>query len=262
MLAFDPLLPKEEYERQLPFRLWHLIYSLGGDDEEDLLAGKIQELTGVDDDTARKIAGIEFEDRFCGLSHKAMRKILPVMMSGVKYSQAVVAAGYKYGTVTAGTLDRMPDLSANHFWNPVVEKLFFQVIHIVNSLMEEGQKPDAIRLCLDIPAGSYVRKEMQRLLKMAVYHSKVFFRKRDEASDVNYIADAKDALRIAAGSGFDKDEFERQSQRVLDEMLVSYRVQGRVATANTNRIKVGGGRIVEQKCLTPRRQIHKVTISH
>ena len=85
---------------------------------------------------------------------------------------------------------------------------------------------------------------MQRLLRMAVYHSKVFFRKRDEASDVNYIADAKDALRIAAGSGFDKDEFERQSQRVLDEMLVSYRVQGRVATANTNRIKVGGGRII------------------
>ena len=260
MLAFDPLLPKEDYERHLPFRLWHLIYSLGGDDEEDLLAGKIRELTGVDDETAHRIAGVEFEERFCGLSHKAMRKILPVMMSGVKYSQAVVAAGYKYGTVTAGTLDRMPDLSANHFWNPVIEKLFFQVIHIVNALIEEGQKPDAIRLCLYIPAGSYVRKEMQRLLKMAVYHSKVFFRKRDEASDVDYIADAKDALRIAAGSGFDKDEFERQSQHVLDEMLVSYRVQGRVATANTNRIKVGGGRVVEQKCLTPRRQIHKEQI--
>jgi len=144
------------------------------------LAGKIQELTGVDDETAHRIAGVEFEERFCGLSHKAMRKILPVMMSGVKYSQAVVAAGYKYGTVTVGTLDRMPDLSANHFWNPVVEKLFFQVIHIVNALIEEGQKPDAIRLCLDIPVGSYVRKEMQRLLRMAVYNSRAFSRTREE----------------------------------------------------------------------------------
>ena len=258
MLSFDPFLPKEEYERQLSFRLWHLIYSVGDDEnKEDLLVDKIYALTGLDDETSRKVAGIEFEDGFGGLSHKAIRKVLPFMMEGQRYVQAVVSAGYKYGKVTAGTLDRMPELSANHFRNPVIDKLFFQVIHIVNALLDEGEKPDAIRLSLDVPAKKYVRKEMQRLLRMVVYDSKAFFRHRDEQVEPDYLSDVKDALRFAAGSSMGSDEFERQAEDRLKEVLVSYRVQSRVATKNTNRIRVGGGRIIEQPCLTPRGQLHK-----
>lgn len=258
MLSFDPFFPKEEYERQLSFRLWHLIYSVGSDDDnEDLLADKISTLTGLDEVTARKVAGIEFESGFGGLSHKAIRKILPFMMEGQRYVQAVVSAGYKYGKVTAGTLDRMPELSANHFRSPIMEKLFFQVIHIVNALIEEGQKPDAIRLSLDVPAQKYIRKEMQRLLRMVVYDSKTFFRHRDDPAEPDYLSDVKDALLIAAGSLMTSEEFERQAGERLREVLVSYRVQGRVATKNTNRIRVGGGRVIEQNCLTPRGQIHK-----
>lgn len=258
MLSFDPFLPKEEYERQLSFRLWHLIYSIGGDDaNEDLLADKISALTGLDDDTSRQVAGIEFENGFGRLSHKAIRKILPFMMEGQRYVQAVVSAGYTYGKVTAGTLDRLLELSANHFRNPVIEKLFFQVIHIVNALLDEGEKPDSIRLSLDMPAKKYIRKEMQRLLRMAVYDSKAFFRHRDEPAEPDYLSDVKDALRISAGSSMGSDEFERQAGERLREVLVSYRVQGRVATKNTNRIRVGGGRIIEQRCLTPRGQLHR-----
>lgn len=90
-LAFDPLLPKEEYEKQTSFRLWHLISSFQEDESEASLVRNLMEVAWVDEDTARKMSGIRFEDKYAHLSHKAIRKLLPSLLDGQKF-----ATSYRY----------------------------------------------------------------------------------------------------------------------------------------------------------------------
>ena len=157
ILHFDYSLPKEEYERQPLFRLWHLLYSYEGDNSRtgnDSLIEKISGICNMPAEAASKLAGITFKNDYAELSHKAMRKILPYLRQGHVYSEACSEAGYRHSkeSLTAEELenrpltDRLEVLPKNSLRNPVVEKILNQMINVVNALSAEYGKPDEIHI--------------------------------------------------------------------------------------------------------------------
>ena len=156
LLTFDTSLPKEEYEKQALFKLWHLLYSFEGDNSTTgnaRLIEKIANLCAIPEEYASMIATIRFQDDYASLSHKAIRKILPHLKKVLCYSDACAAAGYNHShSETAEDrksrkyLDKLDILPKNSLRNPVVEKILNQMINVVNTVAENYGKPDEIHI--------------------------------------------------------------------------------------------------------------------
>lgn len=157
ILEFDSLLPKEEFERQPLFKLWHLLYSYEGDNSKtgnESLIKKIGEICRMPAEYASILSGITFKQDYGSLSHKAMRKILPFMMEGDEYSVACEKAGYRHSakSLTKEEIDnrelksKLDLLPLNSLRNPVVEKILNQLINLINSIVEKYGKVDEIHI--------------------------------------------------------------------------------------------------------------------
>lgn len=157
VLEYDPSLPKEEYERQPLFRLWHLLYSYEGDKSQTgnaSLINKIAEICGMPENLAKIIASVSFKQDYASLSHKAMRKILPYMMDGNEYSLACEYAGYRHSkqSLTKEEIenkvlkDRLDQIPKNSLRNPVVEKILNQMVNVINTVGGRYGKPDEIHI--------------------------------------------------------------------------------------------------------------------
>lgn len=157
VLEYDPLLPKEDYERQPLFRLWHLLYSYEGDNSltgNESLIKKIGEICAMPENLAKMVATISFKQDYASLSHKAMRNILPYMMDGNEYSVACICAGYNHSknSLTKEQIDnkilkdRLDEIPKNSLRNPVVEKILNQMINVINAVGDRYGKPDEIHI--------------------------------------------------------------------------------------------------------------------
>lgn len=148
--------PSNNLEEEPLFKLWHLLYSYTDDKSKtgnESLIKKIRELTNMDEECARILAGISFQDDYGSLSSKAIKKILPHMKEGNEYSVACMYAGYNHSSsltkeellnkVYAETLELLP---RNSLRNPIVEKILNQMINVVNAVVKEYGKPDEIRI--------------------------------------------------------------------------------------------------------------------
>lgn len=156
-LTFDPCLDGKEFAQQPAYRLWHLLYSYTGDNSatgDERLKERIADICELDKEYASAFASIALQDDYGSLSAKAMRKILPFMMDGNKYSVACEYAGYRHSkrSLTKEELDNkplvntIPLLKRNSLRNPVVEKILNQMINVVNTVSETYGKPDEIRI--------------------------------------------------------------------------------------------------------------------
>lgn len=156
-LTFAPCLDGKEFAQQPAYRLWHLLYSYTGDNSatgDERLKERIADICGLDKEYASAFASIALQDDYGSLSAKAMRKILPFMMDGNKYSVACEYAGYRHSkrSLTKEELDNkplvntIPLLKRNSLRNPVVEKILNQMINVVNTVSETYGKPDEIRI--------------------------------------------------------------------------------------------------------------------
>lgn len=156
-LTFDPCLDGKEFAQQPAYRLWHLLYSYTGDNSatgDERLKERIADICGLDKEYASAFASIALQDDYGSLSAKAMRKILPFMMDGNKYSVACEYADYRHSkrSLTKEELDNkplvntIPLLKRNSLRNPVVEKILNQMINVVNTVSETYGKPDEIRI--------------------------------------------------------------------------------------------------------------------
>lgn len=156
-LTFDPCLDGKAFAMQPAYRLWHLLYSYTGDNSatgDERLKERIADICGLDKEYASAFASIALQDDYGSLSAKAMRKILPFMMDGNKYSVACEYAGYRHSkrSLTKEELDNkplvntIPLLKRNSLRNPVVEKILNQMINVVNTVSETYGKPDEIRI--------------------------------------------------------------------------------------------------------------------
>ena len=156
IFTFDASLPKEEYEQQPIFKLWHLLYSYEGDKSNtgtESLISKITAITGLDREYARIISSISFKEDYASISHKAISKILPFLKQGYIYSDACQMAGYNHShSMTKEELDnkelvdRLDILPKGELRNPVVEKIINQMINVVNAAAETFGKPDEIHI--------------------------------------------------------------------------------------------------------------------
>lgn len=191
-LIFDPS-ELDNYLEQPAYRLWHLLYSYEGDDSETgdaKLKEHLKELTGLKNEYVSALAAVQFEQDYGSLSSKAIKRIMPHLLSGKKYSDACEAAGYRHSSqsLTRDEQDTRPlasaleDLPKNSLRNPVVEKILNQMIHVVNGAMEAyGVERDGVKRFDEIHI------EMARTLKQTKSQRERASKSLDERTKENEV---------------------------------------------------------------------------
>lgn len=95
-------------------------------------------------DIAVNLCLLEFEPGHGNLSCKAISKLLPFLERGQIFSDARISAGYDYEPEKITVIDKLglpPDIA-----NPIVRKGLHELRRLINALIAEYGKPDAIRL--------------------------------------------------------------------------------------------------------------------
>ncbi len=139
-------------EQEPLYRLWHLVYSVS---DKKALENALKSQFGIDDEkVVSELSRIDFvKPGYGSRSVKFMRKILPLLMVGAKYSEACEAIDINHsGSLTVAQnnerhlLARIPQLQKNELRQPVVEKILGQMINVVNALLEKHGNIDEIRV--------------------------------------------------------------------------------------------------------------------
>ncbi|WP_085535135.1 type II CRISPR RNA-guided endonuclease Cas9 [Massilibacteroides vaginae] len=157
LLNFDSTLEGSSIEKQPLFQLWHLLYSFEGDKSNtgnEKLIQKITDLFGFEKSFSTLFAKITFQNDYGSLSAKAIRRILPYLREGMKYSDACFKAGYQHSAKSMTVeekeqkqyKERLENFSKNSLRNPVVEKILNQMINVINLIIDTYGKPDEIRI--------------------------------------------------------------------------------------------------------------------
>ncbi|WP_162148813.1 type II CRISPR RNA-guided endonuclease Cas9 [Alkaliflexus imshenetskii] len=152
VLGSKPILvidPKVEYEPL--YQLWHTIYSINDKDE---CSRVLQLKFNIEKSVADQLAAIDFtKHAFGNKSAKVIRKILPYLMDGDGYTDAMSYAGYNHSAsqtkeenLQRQLLDYLKPIQKNSLRQPIVEKILNQMVNVVNSIIEKYGKPDEIRI--------------------------------------------------------------------------------------------------------------------
>ncbi len=141
---YEKLSPNEQE------RLWHTLYFF--DDIEKLVEVARQRM-GMNQEQAEAYAKISLEPDYGSLSQKALRKILPFLKKGQRYSDAVISAGYEHHSYDKELKskdrkleDYVPNPDPKQMRNPVVLKSMYQIRALVNDLIRDFGKPEFIRI--------------------------------------------------------------------------------------------------------------------
>lgn len=144
--------PEPEYIDEPLYKLWHTVYSSSTLDE---LSKAMEKVFGItDQDVIGRLFKIDFvKPGYSNRSAKFMRRILPLLMEGSKYSEACEALGMSHSnSITAEEneerplIDRLPNLKKGELRQPVIEKILNQMINVVNSIKEQHGEIDEIRV--------------------------------------------------------------------------------------------------------------------
>ena len=163
----------DNLENEPQIKLWHLIYSFEDDNSatgDENLVNHIMSMLKLPKEYARLFANIRLEDDYCGLSSKAIKRILPFLKAGHVYSEACALAGYRHSeqSLTREENDNrllkehLDQLSKNSLRNPVVEKILNQMVNVVNNVIDTYGRPDEVRIELarELKKNSAERKAM------------------------------------------------------------------------------------------------------
>jgi CRISPR-associated endonuclease Csn1 len=140
-----------EVEKQPFYQLWHTIYSIS--DQEDC-SRVLQSRFKIEKSIADKLASIDFSRfAFGNKSAKVIRKILPYLMEGNDYSEAMSYAGYDHSNSLTKSqnserrlLEQLKPVQKNSLRQPVVEKILNQMVNVVNAIIDKYGKSDEIRV--------------------------------------------------------------------------------------------------------------------
>lgn len=139
-------------ENEPLYRLWHVIYSIN---DKDALRHALTNQFGINDgESLRELTKIDFVKQGYGSrSAKFMRKLLPALMDGARYSEACDMIGINHsGSLTKSEnearelLHKIPQLQKNELRQPVVEKILNQMINVVNAVIDQFGSIDEIRV--------------------------------------------------------------------------------------------------------------------
>ena len=139
-------------EKEPLYRLWHVIYSI--EDKQEQRSALTSQFGIADDAVLEELSRIDFKKQGYGnKSVKFMRKILPALMAGAKYSDACETVGVNHsGSLTAAEnrsrqlLAEIPQLQRNELRQPVVEKILNQMINVMNAVLKKYGSIDEIRI--------------------------------------------------------------------------------------------------------------------
>lgn len=187
ILDFNSNADGGELEKQPMIQLWHLLYSYDGDNSpsgNESLIKKLKAKFGFDEDYARILSAVTFEDDYGSLSSRAISKIIPHLKDGKQYDEAVQWGGYKSHSNSETREERankvlktkLEILPKNSLRNPVVEKILNQGINVVNAVIDEYGKPDEIRLELarELKKSAKEREELTKSIGAAsVEHERI-----------------------------------------------------------------------------------------
>lgn len=158
---------KTEWARDAtnPDRLDALAYAqtVFKDDAEARLWMKEQ---GIEPAVIEAALAESFSD-FIRLSIKALRKIIPHMEAGLRYDEAVLAAGYSHHSqlhIASVKKLKLPAINKDDFPNPVVYRALNQARKLVNAIIDEYGPPAAINIELarDLSKPWDERKKIER----------------------------------------------------------------------------------------------------
>jgi CRISPR-associated endonuclease Csn1 len=161
----DPSVEKEPL-----YKLWHTIYSI---DDLDECSNTLQQKFHLEKELSDKLARLDFTKQgFGNKSVKAMRKILPYLMEGDCYSDAMSYAGYNHSdsftseqNLGRNLLVKIKPIPKNSLRQPVVEKILNQMVNVVNAIIEAHGKPDEIRIELARELKQSKAKKKELMLK-------------------------------------------------------------------------------------------------
>lgn len=169
LLDFDPSISGNEFDKQLYYQIWHLLYSA---EDDQVLKKNLIEKLNINPNYASFFMNIKLQSDYGSLSARAIRKILPFLKTGSKYDVACSLAGYNHSKSMTKLENDQRELKSqidllkkNALRNPVVEKILNQMINLVNAICNSPEmgRPDEIRIELarELKANSEQRKTMQ-----------------------------------------------------------------------------------------------------
>jgi len=138
-------------EKEPLYQLWHTIYSIN--DEEEC-SKALQAKFNIEKSIADRMAVIDFSKFGYGnKSAKTIRKILPYLMEGDGYTEAMSYAGYDHSNsltkdqnLQRKLLDQLKPIPKSSLRQPIVEKILNQMVNVVNAVIEKYGKPEEIRI--------------------------------------------------------------------------------------------------------------------
>ncbi len=199
ILEFNAELDGKDFENQISYQLWHLLYSYQEDNSKtgnDTLFRLLEEKFGFKKEHGQILAHVAFSDDYGSLSTKAMRKIYPHIKE-LTYDKACFQAGYKHSTssLTKEEIENRPLknklelLKKNSLRNPVVEKILNQLVNVINTIIEINSKKDEegniteyfkfdeirVELARDLKKNAKERAEMTTNINASkIAHEKIF----------------------------------------------------------------------------------------
>lgn len=112
--------------------------------KKSVLKNRLINHWGFNAGTAVNLCMLEFEPGHSNHSIKAINALLPYLEKGQIYSDARVSAGYGYEAEEIEVVDKLgrpPEIA-----NPIVNKALHEVRRLVNAVIKEYGKPNAIRI--------------------------------------------------------------------------------------------------------------------
>jgi len=124
-----------------------IIQDLRSIQNRDVLARRGRNVWGLDPEAAERFADLQLDSGYANLSRRAMVKLLPYLEDGVPYATAVKEV---YGEFhrRQGPFDRLPpvDQVLPHLRNPAVHRALTELRKVVNNILREFGKPEAVRV--------------------------------------------------------------------------------------------------------------------
>lgn len=173
-----------------------LIEELFRIEKETALDRRLREFWGFDEDAVEKLRGVwhKLEDGYSRLSLKAIRKVLPLMMQGKRYDEAVTEIYGDHRRSFGSDEFQKLELPPQDLRNPVVYKALCEVRKVVNAIIREYGRPDEIRV------------EMARDLKLTKKQKEAVMKQQNLNKKANEMAEAfyREHFNLENISGTDK----------------------------------------------------------
>ncbi|MCK5131944.1 MAG: type II CRISPR RNA-guided endonuclease Cas9 [Candidatus Sabulitectum sp.] len=159
-----------------PEKQERIIHDLNSFEKTDALKNRALNVYNLSDEKAEKLSLVTLEPDYCNHSLKAIKKLLPLMRSGLAYAEAVKEVYPDTFTSSGINLDILPQLNAHteDLRNPVVERCLNELRQVVNAIIKQHGKPGTIRLEL--------AREMKNTKKQK---QKIITRNRDREKERN-----------------------------------------------------------------------------